>query len=138
MVLGNKNKTIQYITPLQDKIEMIEKLKVDYLFVVRFTAAFASLEPEQFTAEYLTKLNVHHAIAGFDFTYGKFGKGTMETLPLHSNDSFDVTTIAKIEANEQKISSTEIRRHLNEGAVNEIKSLLGCLLQKALLYMEKN
>ncbi|MBS4177077.1 bifunctional riboflavin kinase/FAD synthetase [Lederbergia citrea] len=125
VVLGTKNKTIHYITPLKDKIEKIASLKVDFLFVVRFTSAFASVEPEKFADDYLAKLNVRHVVAGFDYTYGKFGKGTMETLPIHSKDNFKVTTVAKLEDKEEKISSTAIRNLLNQGDVYDAKALLG-------------
>ncbi|HEY4554547.1 MAG TPA: bifunctional riboflavin kinase/FAD synthetase [Bacillaceae bacterium] len=125
VVLGQKNKQIRYITPLQDKIRRIEDLGVDYLFIVRFTSAFASLAPEEFVEDYLTGLNVRNAIAGFDYTYGKFGKGTMETMPEHAKGAFIVTTVNKLEDSGEKISSTAIRSLLAEGETEEAMKQLG-------------
>lgn len=125
VVLGAKETSVKYITPLQDKIQLIDSLGIDYLFIVRFTSSFASLEPDQFAADYLSKLNVRHVIAGFDYTYGRFGRGTMETLPVHSKGSFQVETVGKLEEKHEKVSSTAIRKLLSEGLTQEAKSLLG-------------
>ena len=59
---------------LQDKIELIGILGIDYLFIVRFTSAFANLDPEQFACDYLAELNVRHVIAGFDYYVRKIWK----------------------------------------------------------------
>lgn len=125
VVLGKQNKSIQYITPLQEKIKLISALGIDYLFIVRFTSAFAKLPPEQFAIDYLAEFNVKHVVAGFDYTYGRFGKGTMETLPNHAQGNFTVTTVAKLEENEAKVSSTAIRKLLSDGSMIEARKLLG-------------
>ncbi|RJS62650.1 bifunctional riboflavin kinase/FAD synthetase [Bacillus sp. PK3_68] len=125
VVLGNTHKPIKYITPMDEKIKKIESLEVDYLFIVRFTSDFAALEPQQFVDEYIIGLHVEHVVAGFDYTYGRLGKGTMETLPFHSRDVFTSTTIDKWEYEQEKVSSTKIRHFLGEGNVEEAARLLG-------------
>lgn len=124
IVLGKKS-NVQYITPLQEKIEQIAALEVDYLMIVHFTESFANLLPEEFVKQYLLLLNVKHVVAGFDYTYGKFGKGTMETLPIHSEGEFGVTIIPKMEIGDEKISSTSIRLSLNQGDIERTNELLG-------------
>lgn len=125
VVLAKEKKDIQYITPLQEKIDRIKDLGVEYLFIVRFTSAFASLKPEQFVDQFLIKLHAKHVVAGFDYTYGQFGKGTMEGLVEDSKGMFDVTTVGKLEQNNEKVSSTLIRKQLSEGAVESVNQLLG-------------
>ncbi|MEK3886930.1 bifunctional riboflavin kinase/FAD synthetase [Bacillus sp. FSL K6-3431] len=125
VVLAKENTPIQYITPLQNKIDLIADLGVDYLFIVRFTSAFSNLTPEEFVEDYLAKLNIQHAVAGFDYSYGKYGKGTMDTLLVHADGKFEVTTVGKLEEKQEKISSTAIRKLLSEGSMLEAKKLLG-------------
>ncbi|MBP2240174.1 riboflavin kinase/FMN adenylyltransferase [Cytobacillus eiseniae] len=125
VVLGKSIKHIEYITPLKDKIELISNLGIDYLFVVHFTKDFANLLPQEFVDQYLIGLNVQHVVAGFDYSYGRMGKGTMETLPFHSREQFDYTIIPKLSANKEKISSTLIRSLLRNGKMDELYSLLG-------------
>ncbi|WP_374056676.1 bifunctional riboflavin kinase/FAD synthetase [Rossellomorea sp. FM04394] len=125
VVLGHKHKHIHYITPLEDKKEIIEELGVDYLFIVRFTSEFASLIPQDFVDQYIIGLNVLHVVAGFDYSYGRLGKGTMETLPFHSRDKFTSTIVSKLTDDNLKVSSTFIRGSLEEGDVKKVHQLLG-------------
>lgn len=125
VVLGKNEKHIQYITPLIEKIKIIEELGIDYLFIVHFTTEFANLLPQEFIDQFVIGLNVQHVVAGFDFTYGRMGKGTMETIPFHSRNKFTFSVIPKFTKNHEKVSSTRIRHLLKEGRTAELPPLLG-------------
>lgn len=116
---------VHYITPLADKIRLIGSLGVDYLFIAKFTESFASLLPQQFVDDYLIGLHVKHVTAGFDYSYGRLGKGTMETLPYHSRGQFSQTIIPKYSIDNQKVSSSKIRSVLQNGDVEEFRILTG-------------
>ena len=62
-----------------------------------FTEEFANLLPQEFIDQYLIDLNVKHVVAGFDYTYGRMGKGTMETLLFHSRHQFTFSVIEKLQ-----------------------------------------
>lgn len=125
VILGRDVQRVEMITPLQDKLKQIEELGIDVLYLVHFDKEFAGLLPQQFVDQYIIGLNVQHVVAGFDYSYGKLGKGTMETLPFHSRDMFTQTTVEKLAVNDEKVSSTIIRKCLQEGEVERIPSLLG-------------
>ncbi|KKI92613.1 riboflavin biosynthesis protein RibF [Bacillus sp. SA1-12] len=125
LVVLRNQKEIDYITPLEEKIQFIRQLNVDILFVVEFTKDFAALLPQQFVDDYIINLNVKHVVAGFDFTYGHLGKGTMETLPFHSREQFLHTTVEKQTDRDRKISSTLIREVIRSGDVSYANRLLG-------------
>lgn len=113
------------ITSLEEKIQLIERFEIDLLFIVEFTKEFASLLPQQFIDEYIINLNVKHVVAGYDFTYGSLGKGTMETLPFHSRNQFLYTTVEKQTDHARKISSSLIREVVRSGDVTYAQTLLG-------------
>ncbi|MEC2209869.1 bifunctional riboflavin kinase/FAD synthetase [Bacillus paralicheniformis] len=113
------------ITPLQDKISIIEDLGVDFLYVVTFTPEFASLSPEEFIDQYILGFHVTHVVAGFDFTFGKFGKGTMENFQEYAKCRVKSTSVAKYSNQDQKVSSTRIRTVLGAGDVEYAAELLG-------------
>lgn len=119
------NQEVHYITPIEDKITLIEKLGVDYLFVANFTKEFAALLPQQFVDECLINLNVKHVTAGFDYSYGRLGKGTMETLPFHARGVLSQTIVPKLSVDDEKISSTKIRSSLLEGDFEDFRKLTG-------------
>lgn len=125
VVLRRNIAQMEYISPLKEKIRLIAELGIDYLFIVHFTQEFANLLPQEFVDQYIIGLNVAHVVAGFDYTYGRLGKGTMETLPFHSRELFDHTVVPKIELDHEKISSSLIRSKISEGKTNELPSLLG-------------
>lgn len=124
-VLQRLKEPMNYLTPLKDKLKKLEALGVDTVFVVEFTLSFAKLTPQQFVDQYLIGLNAIHIVAGFDYTYGTLGKGTMETLPFHSRGKFETTVVKKLEKEEEKVSSTKIRELLATGTVEEIPKYLG-------------
>ncbi|MBP3951992.1 bifunctional riboflavin kinase/FAD synthetase [Bacillus suaedae] len=123
-VLRPSNSQMKYITPLKEKIKKIEELGIETLYVIEFSLEFAKLTPQQFVDDYLITLGVVHVVAGYDFTYGALGKGTMETLPLHARDRLKITTVTKYEENDEKVSSTRIRNLLDKGEVEQVSQLL--------------
>ena len=125
VVLRRTVQHVRYITPLSEKIRLLASLGVDILYVVKFDMSFASLVPQDFVDQYIIGLNIKHVVAGFDYSYGSLGKGTMETLPFHSRQQFNQTVVEKYTANDLKVSSTYIRGQLNEGKVEELPQTLG-------------
>ncbi|OIS70414.1 bifunctional riboflavin kinase/FMN adenylyltransferase [Bacillus subtilis] len=124
-VLGRDKEPKDLITPLEDKIDQIEQLGTEILYVVKFNEVFASLSPKQFIDQYIIGLNVQHAVAGFDFTYGKYGKGTMETMPADLDGKAECTMVEKLTEQDKKISSSYIRTALQNGDVELANVLLG-------------
>ncbi|MFP3124063.1 bifunctional riboflavin kinase/FAD synthetase [Ectobacillus funiculus] len=125
VVLGRAEAHVESITPLKMKEDIIANLGIDILYIVKFDETFAKLLPQQFVDDYIIRLQVKHVVAGFDFTYGRLGKGTMETLPFHARGEFTQTVIEKVEFQEEKISSTLLRGLIREGKMEEVPSILG-------------
>lgn len=121
----DQDESVRYLTPLSEKEKLIAELDVDYLFIVQFDPHFAELSPQQFVDRYLIGLNIHHVTAGFDYTYGRLGKGTMETLPFHSRGKFSQSTVSEKSLCGEKISSTAIRNELKSGNIRRAAEYLG-------------
>lgn len=124
-VLSCGKEKMNYLTPLEVKLNRFSKLGVDIVYVIKFDQFFAELSPKEFIDTYVTGLGVKHVVAGFDFTYGQKGKGNMKTMSTDGEGKFLVTVISKLDYRGQKISSTSIRNLLSNGKVNEIASYLG-------------
>ena len=124
LVLGGRKEKVFYITPLEQKIEILKELQVDAVFVVRFTSDFAKLTPRQFVEFFIKQVNVKHVTAGFDFTFGAFGKGTMEDMEQLSEGRYTVIGSRKTSRLiGEKISSTRIREALKEGDMEQVQSI---------------
>jgi cytidyltransferase-like protein len=124
-VISNGKKRVHYLMPPSEKEGMLRQLGVDTFYFVEFDQEFASLPPEQFVANYLIHLGVVHAVAGFDFSYGYKGTGNMDRLKSDSGGLIEVTKVAKVECQGEKISSTCIRERLLKGNVEELPAFLG-------------
>lgn len=119
-------KNVGYITPIEEKVRVLESLGVDTLFIVSFDWELASLSPQRFIDIFIKGLAVKHVTAGFDFTFGSKGSGTMKDMQELSEGKFGTTVISKVTFDqENKVSSTEIRQLLSTGNVEAAAVLLG-------------
>ncbi len=125
LVLGGRKEEVFYITPLQEKMEILSEMGVDICFIVRFTSDFAQLTPEQFVQHFIKDLGVVHVTAGFDYSFGCKGQGDMLSMQEMAQGAFGVTIIQEQADSEEKISSTRIRSLLKAGKVGEVRRLLG-------------
>ncbi|MDF2698742.1 MAG: ribF [Haloplasmataceae bacterium] len=113
------------LTPHNMKIELLNKMGVDYLFVLQFDELVANVEHKEFVEKFILPLNVTHLITGFDYRYGYKGEGNAQTLVKDGNDTFELTIVEQIKLNDEKISSSKIREFILNGKVFEAKDLLG-------------
>lgn len=114
-----------YLTTLEEKEKRMQEEKVDILYEVDFTSAFASLSPEGFTDHYIVALHAEAVVAGFDYTYGKKEVATMERLPYYAKDRFEVHTVSPSLYHGVKVSSTNIKREVRRGNIEEANQMLG-------------
>jgi len=124
-VLSNKPDAVRYITPLSRKLKRIESLGVERCLVLTFTKELAGLSPQQFVDDYLIGAGAVHVTAGFDYSYGKFGEGTMEMMPFHARGRFTTSVVNEQTEGGEKVSSTRIRKLLGAGEVDAAATLLG-------------
>ncbi|MGG0670742.1 bifunctional riboflavin kinase/FAD synthetase [Sporosarcina koreensis] len=124
-LFGKGREKIGYITKYPEKSRLLEGMGIDTLFIVTFDWDLASLSPESFIDIFIKGLGIKHVTAGFDFTFGSKGAGTMEQMAALSNGEYGTTVIEKVTDSDEKISSTRIRKLLSEGNVEKTASLLG-------------
>ncbi len=120
-----KQKITSLLTPHHMKINLLDKMGVDYLFVVKFDSKVAKLSHKQFVEKFLIPLDTLHVVTGFDFYYGYKGKGNINTLHQDGHETFGITMIEEQKVNGQKISSSKIRELILNGQVNDVKKFLG-------------
>lgn len=121
-----KGQDRKYLMTLPQKIEKMERLGVDKLFITKFDSTFASLQPTEFIQRFIKDINACHVVVGFDFTFGFKAKGNAELLHKESEAmGYGVSVIAKKTCSEGKISSTLVRSLVKNGAFLSISDCLG-------------
>lgn len=114
------------ISTKNQKIELLVELGVDAVVFQKFDADLAKLRAEDFFNIHLVKnLNAQFIMVGYDFTFGEKRSGTIETLEMLAGKSgVDVEIISAKMSDSTLVSSTLIRKLVNEGNVEMAATLL--------------
>lgn len=127
MVVNATNHGIKLIQSQQEKIEKLEKLGVQHLLIIPFTKEFSEISADDFVSVYLVKhLNIHTLIVGYDHQFGKNREGNLEFLKNKSNElSFEVLEIPAHDIDDVNVSSTKIRKAIEQGDITTANHYLG-------------
>lgn len=111
------------LTTMEDRIQILESLGFDYLLVIHFTRDVASLKPQDFIQQFIIQNHIVHLVCGFDFRFGHFNQGNVNTLK--SCKQMEISVIDEVIYMGEKISSSRIRQCLDLGNIRQLKELLG-------------
>ena len=121
--------SIEYVASLEDRLALLLETGLDTVATVSFTSEFAQTEAGDFVRMLVEELQLKRLIIGEDFALGRQRGGDPDTLArLGAELGFEVDVIDLVPDNGQqaeKISSTEIRAALNDGAIERVAALLG-------------
>lgn len=126
MVL-QKDSNIKLINTITERRAILESLGLDYLLIKEFTKEFSRLSAEDFVKELLVdKLNAKKVIIGYDHRFGRNRNADIEDLKKFGETyNFDVEEISVQDIDDVAVSSTKIRRALDEGAIEKANAYLG-------------
>jgi riboflavin kinase / FMN adenylyltransferase len=115
------------INTLDEKIELLEASGIDHLVIVPFTEKFAALSPEDYISQFLIRyFQPHTLIIGYDHRFGKDRVGNYELLEQQSAIyHFNLLEIPVHLLDSISVSSTRIRKSIEEGDIQTANQLLG-------------
>ncbi len=127
LVIHPDSKNLKFINTQKRKIELLEKAGIDHLIIIPFTKEFSKLTSYQFIKEYIVeKVQTRKLIIGYDHHFGKNRLGDYAILyDLGKKHHFDVEKIPAQDVENIAVSSTKIRKALNEGKIRIANNLLG-------------
>ena len=109
----------------QDKIDLLNDLNIDSIDSIKFDEVFRSLTAEEFFQKYILNAEVEYLIVGEDFKFGIDRSGDISTLKdLCTKNSIVLDIAEDVLYEEEKISSTLIRSHLEKGNFSHVTELL--------------
>jgi riboflavin kinase/FMN adenylyltransferase len=117
----------QLITHTGQKLDLIEKAGIDVIVCVSFDREFAAIPARDFVNNILVKkIGIKEIVVGYDYTFGHNREGDINLLREIGNDfGFVVHLVGPIEIDHTLVSSTSIRRLVQEGRLEEARVLLG-------------
>lgn len=126
-ILFPEQKDLKLLTTPQEKAALLDSLAIDYLVEYPFTKEFSQIDSLKYVKEILVeKLKMKKLVIGYDHRFGKNREGSIDTLKKMSTGlGFEVEEISVQEVDEINVSSTRIRRALEDGNIKLANSYLG-------------
>jgi riboflavin kinase/FMN adenylyltransferase len=115
------------LTPLPQKLRLLEKYGVDITFVLPFAHELAQMSAEEFVERVLVAgLGVAHVVIGYDFLFGRSRAGNAQQMAdLGKVFGFGVSIVPPIGSGGEVFSSSAVRAELAQGDVEGAAQMLG-------------
>ncbi|WP_196885791.1 bifunctional riboflavin kinase/FAD synthetase [Aureivirga sp. CE67] len=126
MVL-QKDMDIKLINTIEEKASLLENLGLDHLIIHPFDKEFSRLTALEFVRNILVnKLHVSKLVIGYDHHFGKNREGSFEQLKEYSElYDFEIQEIPAQDIDHISVSSTKIRKALEDGDIKRANDYLG-------------
>lgn len=123
------NDDIPLIQSLDQKLSILENLKIDKVLIIPFDIEFSKISAEEFLENIIMKkMNPVHLIVGFDHHFGKDRKGSPSYIKKYGSEhNIDVDIIEAVSDEGNKISSSGIRDLIKNGYVRRASFELGAV-----------
>jgi riboflavin kinase/FMN adenylyltransferase len=126
MVLDQSN-DIKMLTTMKEKTQLLEKFGLDDLIIEPFTKEFSRLSALDFVRDILvSQLHIKQLVIGYDHHFGKNREGNFEQLIQFGElYGFNVEKISAQEIESVSVSSTKIRKAIENGDMSTANTYLG-------------
>lgn len=116
----------QQIYTREEQRFLCESMGIDYLAEYELKESMRNMDPEAFIEEYLVKhLHVALVVIGEDFRFGKGREGDVSLLMrLQEKYGYRTVVVSPVFYEQERISSTWIRKLLQEGEIEKANQLL--------------
>lgn len=126
-VLFPEQSDLKLITTTEEKCELLKQFGVDHVLVYPFTKAFSQMQAQDYITDVIAKgLKTKTLVIGYDHRFGSNREGNIDLLKEYADSlQFNVEEIPAQEINQLNISSTRIRKAIDEGDIETANEFLG-------------
>ena len=123
----NRKDVSETITTLNKKLELLELIGIDYVWLVPFNKDIAKVSAEVFLNDYIMRnFKPNDIVIGFDHHFGCNKKGDKKFLDNKKDAlNYNLHIISPFTFNNTTISSTLIRKYIKSYKLNSANRLLG-------------
>jgi riboflavin kinase/FMN adenylyltransferase len=111
------------LTGLREKVRLIDRCNIDFVYVQRFDAAFSALSARDFLQK-LEHIATRFLIVGDDFRFGRERAGDFSFLE-QATRNFEVERMSSVTIDNERVSSSAVRAALARNDFNRARLLLG-------------
>lgn len=119
--------SVQLLTTLEERQQLIGELGPDILFVIKFTYEFSRQNFREFYLNYfINGIGVSEIVEGYDHHFGRDREGNVEELVrLGKEFGLSIVVVKPFMVDGEVVSSSKIRQYLLEGNVERARVILG-------------
>jgi riboflavin kinase/FMN adenylyltransferase len=127
LVLHPEDESLKLLNTFEEKAALLKDQGIQHLIRIPFTKEFSQLTSEQFIREILVEtIGTKKLVIGYDHHFGKNREGSFEQLKLNAPKyGFEVEEIPRQDIDHVGVSSTKIRKALEEGDIETATHFLG-------------
>ena len=127
MVLFPDSHQLKLIQTENEKIDKLSETGLENLIIFPFTFEFSRLSAMEFVRDILVNtLNIHTIVIGYDHQFGRNREGNIQYLKdVSATYEFEAIEIPAKEIDEINISSTKIRKAIENGDIERANLFLG-------------
>lgn len=122
-----QNVSVPLLTTVDERAAILREIGIDRFIVIPFTREFSRLPARAFVHDVLFKqVGLQEVVIGYDHAFGHDREGDARLLEeLGRTLGFGVDVIPAQVVHSHVVSSSEVRRALQEGRVDDAASMLG-------------
>jgi riboflavin kinase/FMN adenylyltransferase len=127
LVLHPEDRSLKLLNTFEEKAELLKEQGIQHLVRIPFTKEFSQLTSEEFIQKILVQtIGTKKLVIGYDHRFGHNREGSFEQLKLNApRYGFDVEEISRQDVDHVAVSSSKIRKALEEGDLETASHLLG-------------
>jgi riboflavin kinase/FMN adenylyltransferase len=126
-ILERSNQKLPVLMRIEEKLDIIEKIGIEIVYVINFTDEFSKTTAVGFLDEIVVPFfNPKCIIVGYDHHFGNKREGGPDFLNRYCKEkSIEIEIVGPISDDGHNISSTRIRKLINDGFVRRANFELG-------------
>ena len=126
-VVSADNQEVKLLSTLDEKIELLTQNGVQHLLVIPFTREFSELTSEEFIQKVIIHtIGTKTLVIGYDHRFGKNREGGFDYLVQNaSRYGFGVEEILRQDIDHVAVSSSKIRKAIQDGDMTQAQHFLG-------------
>jgi riboflavin kinase / FMN adenylyltransferase len=126
-ILKPNDVSLKLLNTFEEKADLIRQQNIDHLIRIPFTKEFSQITSQDFVTKILVdNIGTKKLVIGYDHRFGKNREGSFEQLKVNGPTyGFDVEEIPPQDIDHVTVSSSKIRRALEDGDIDAATHFLG-------------
>jgi hypothetical protein len=127
LVIYPKDRSLQLLTTIDEKVRLLERYGLDHVVVVPFSIEFSQQSADEYIVNFLVdRFHPKYIVIGYDHKFGLNRQGDIDFLRHYQKSHhYEVEEIPAQEIDDLSISSTKIRKGIQQAQIQAANKLLG-------------